>query len=86
VATFFFSLFFGKDLWYCGFPFYYYLQGGFCLSFFVIFAAVAIFTAASAHSRPLLFFHRVPSYIAWTILAVGVIEHVDNREDTHRIF
>lgn len=32
------------------------------------------------------FFHRVPSLIAWTILAVGVIEHVDNREDTHRIF
>ena len=54
-------------------------------SFFVIFAAVAIFTATSAHSRPLLFF-RVPSYCLGhgTILAVGVIGHVDNREDTQK--
>jgi hypothetical protein len=37
-------------------------------------------------TQDLSFFYRVPSYIAWTILAVGVIEHVDNREDTHRIF
>lgn len=28
------------------------------------------------------FFYRVPPLIAWAIFAVGVVEHVDNREDT----